>query len=158
VVAQARGIGRASQRRFRVQALEWASGQAASARPARLHEGPDYVIPDVKLRNLRADARHDPSDLVPEHSWPGNDVVVGEQQIGVTETRGLHVYEDFAPDGSCEVYVLEVETTTECVEYHRLHMSRPYRPKPLATSDSADLSCHADGNTSKTSLLSDPSR
>ncbi len=97
VAAQTRGIGGPAQRRLRMLALEGAARQTSSAPAARLRERPDDVISDTELRDVGTDCSHDSRDLVAEHRRRRNDVVRGEEQVGVTQPGRLHVDENFAP-------------------------------------------------------------
>jgi hypothetical protein len=80
------------------------------------------VIPDTELLDIGADSSHDPRDLVAQHGWHRNDIVCGEQQVGVTQPRGSHVDEDLAPDRCSNVHVLEFKPATEFVNYKCLHV------------------------------------
>src|SRR4029077_11227669 len=95
IAAEARGIGRPAQRRFRMSALEGAAGETSSARPARLRERTHDVIADTQLRDVGADCRHDPCDLVTKYRRRWNEIMSSEQQVGVTQPRRSHVDEDF---------------------------------------------------------------
>ena len=122
ISGQTRGIGRSAHCRLRMSALEGPAGQTLSARPARLREGAYDVISDADLRNVGSDCGHDPCDLVTEHGGRRNEIVSGEQQVGVTQPGRSHVDEDFAPDRRGDVHVFEIKTVTECVQYKRLHV------------------------------------
>jgi hypothetical protein len=80
------------------------------------------VISDTKLCDLRADCSYDSRNLVTEHRRRWNDIVGGEQKVGMTQPRRLHVDEDFASDRGSDINVLEIEPTTECVDYKCLHL------------------------------------
>ena len=58
------------------------------------------MISDTELRDVGADCSDDPGDLVAEHRRRRNEIVRGEQQVGVTEPGGLHVDQNFAPIGA----------------------------------------------------------
>jgi len=96
-----------------MSALEGPAGQTLSARPARLREGAYDVISDADLRNVGSDCGHDPCDLVTEHGGRRNEIVSGEQQVGVTQPGRLHLDENFAPNRHGDVHILEVEPATE---------------------------------------------
>ena len=49
----------------------------------------------------------------------------GKEQVSVTQPGGLYVYENFVTNGRGDVHILEVEPTTDSVEYKRLHMRPP---------------------------------
>jgi len=121
VATQARRIVWSAQGRFWVLALERSAGETSSARAARLRKSPDDVIADAGMRDIRTDCRHDPRDFVTQHRRCRRDVVSGKQQIGVTESRGFHVDEDFASDRRSDVNVLKIKPTTERVQDKRFH-------------------------------------
>jgi hypothetical protein len=83
------------------------------------------VISDTDLRNIGTDCGRDPRDLVTEHRGCRNEIVSGEEQVGVTQPGRLHVDENFAPNRRCDAHILEIEPTTECVKYKRLHVRPP---------------------------------
>jgi hypothetical protein len=97
VAAQARRIPRPPQRCFRVPTLEGASGLASRARSTRLHKRAHDMIADAELCDIRANLGDDPRDLMAEYCR--NDIVRGEQKIGVTQPGCLHLNENFAPNG-----------------------------------------------------------
>jgi len=78
------------------------------------------VISDTKLRDVRTHCSHDPRNLVTKHGWRRNDVVSSEQQVGVAQPRRLHVDENLASYGRDDVHILEIEPSTECIEYECL--------------------------------------
>jgi hypothetical protein len=80
------------------------------------------VIADLDLRDVRSGCCHDPGDLMTEHARSGNDIVRSEKQISMAKPRRLYLDENLAPDRRGNVYVLEFESTTECVNYKRLHL------------------------------------
>ena len=80
------------------------------------------MISDTELRDVRTYFSHYPRNLVTKHRRHWNDIVSSEQQVGVTQPRGLHVDEDFASDRRGDVDVLEIEPATECVNYKCLHL------------------------------------
>ena len=62
----------------------------------------------------------------------------GEQYVGVTQPGGLHVDENFASNRRGDVHILEVEPTTDTIEYKRLHPRLPYsRFEPTSRSRAA---------------------
>jgi len=110
-----------AQCRLRVLALERAAGETSGARAARLRQRPHDVIADVHLRDVRTDRSHDSGDLVTQHRRCRRDVVSGKQQIGVTESRSLHVDEDFASHRRSDVNVLEIKPTAQRVQDQCFH-------------------------------------
>ena len=80
------------------------------------------VVANLNLRDVGTYRGDDPRDLVAEHARSWNDIVRSEKQIGVTQPRRSHLDEDFAPDRRGNVYVLDFEATTECLNYKRLHL------------------------------------
>jgi len=55
------------------------------------------VVSDVELRDVTTHGCHDPGDLVTQHGGRRNNVVCGEQQVGVTQPRSLHFDENLTP-------------------------------------------------------------
>jgi hypothetical protein len=117
-------------------ALEGAAGETPRARSARLRERSYNVISDVDLHDIGTYFGNDPGDLVTKHRRNRNDIVSGEEQVGVTQPGRLHVDEDFVPNRRGDVYNLEVESTTKRVNYKRIHVwpptvafNRPSAPK-----------------------------
>jgi hypothetical protein len=106
-------------------ALEGAAGETSRARSARLRERSYDVISDADLRDIGTYFGNDPGDLVTKHRRGWNDIVRGEEQVGVTQPGRLHVDENFVPNRRGDVYNLEVEPTTERVNYKRLHVWPP---------------------------------
>jgi len=51
----------------------------------------DHVISDAELRDVRSNLCHNPCNLVAQHGWHRDDVVRGEQQVGMTHPRRPHV-------------------------------------------------------------------
>jgi hypothetical protein len=109
-------------------AVEGAPGQAPRARSARLCQRAYDVISYMDLANIRSNGSHDPRDLMTEHARKRNDIVSGEQQVGVAQPGRLHVDESFAPNRRGDLHNLEVEPTTECVNYKRIHVWPPTVP------------------------------
>ena len=126
IAAQARRFGRSAQCRRRMSALEGSAGQTPSARPACLGERTHDVISNADLRYVGADCRHNPGDLVTKHSGRRNEIVSSKEQVSVTQPGRLYVYENFVTNGRGDVHILEVEPTTDSVEYKRLHVRPPY--------------------------------
>jgi hypothetical protein len=91
------------------------------------------VISDADLRYVGADCRHDPSDLVTKHRRRRNEIVGGKEQVSVTQPRRSYVYENFVPNGRGDVHILDVEPTTDSVEYKRLHVRPPASLQSLRT-------------------------
>ena len=83
------------------------------------------VISDTDLRYVGADCGNDPGDLVAKHGRRRNEIVSGKEQVSVTQPGRLYVDENFVANGRGDVYILEVEPTTDSVEYKRLHMRPP---------------------------------
>jgi hypothetical protein len=63
-----------------------------------------------------------------KHRRGRNNIVSGEEQVSVTQTGRLHVDENFAPNGRGDIYVLEIEPTTERIQHKRLHVWPPAVP------------------------------
>jgi hypothetical protein len=80
------------------------------------------VISDTELRDVRTDCGHDPRDLVTKHRWRWNDIASSEQKVGMTQPGRSHLDENFAPNRRGDVHVLEIEPSTECVNYKCLHL------------------------------------
>ncbi len=124
-----------------VFALEGAAGKTSRAGPARLRERTYDMISDADLSDVGSDCGHDARNFVTKHRWGGDEIVSGEEQVGVTQPGRLHVHENFAPDRRSDVNVLEVEPTTECVEYKCLHVWPPNRSVEPAYRSSRFDSC-----------------
>jgi hypothetical protein len=92
----------------------------------------------MELRDLRADFRHDPADFMAKHGRCREDRVGGEEQVSVAEPGGSHVNQDLAPEGRGDVHVLEIEPTTDRVDYKRLHVRPPGVRTDLAFQSSGD--------------------
>jgi hypothetical protein len=99
VAAQALRLPWPPQRCFRVLTLEGAAGLASRARSTRLHKRAHDMIAGAELCDIRANLGDDPRDLMAEYRWKRNDIVRGEQKIGVTQPGRLHLNENFAPNG-----------------------------------------------------------
>ena len=62
----------------------------------------------------------------------------GKEQVSVTQPGGLYVDENLVPNGCGYVHILEVEPTTDTIEYKRLHPWPPYsRFEPTSRSRAA---------------------
>ena len=80
------------------------------------------MIADTELRDIRADFRHDPRDLVAKHGGCREYRVGGEEHVSVAQPGGLYVDQNFAAYWLSDVHVLEIEWTTDCVYDKRLHV------------------------------------
>jgi hypothetical protein len=80
------------------------------------------VIADSELCDVKTDCSYDPRNLVTKYSRHWNNIVSGEQKVGMTQARGLHIDENFAPNRGGNVHVLEVEPATKCVNYKCLQL------------------------------------
>ena len=80
------------------------------------------MIPDTELRGVGTDCEHVPCDLVTQHRRRRNEIVSGEQQVGVTQPRRSHVDQNFAPNRRGDIHVLEIEPATKCVKHKCLHV------------------------------------
>ena len=56
-----------------------------------MRERADDVIADTELRDIRANFRHNPGDLVAKHRRCREYRVLGEEQVRVTEPGRLHI-------------------------------------------------------------------
>jgi hypothetical protein len=83
------------------------------------------VISDTHLRDIGTDGSHNPRNLVTKNRGRRYDIVSSEKQVGVTQPRGLYVDEDLASDRRSDVNVFEIEASSECVKYKRLHLWPP---------------------------------
>ena len=83
------------------------------------------MISNTELSDVGADLSDDSRNLVAEHRRHRNDVVRGEQQVGVTEPGRLHVDQNFAPNRCGDVDVFEIESASECIDDKRFH---PWHP------------------------------
>jgi hypothetical protein len=57
------------------------------------------MIADAELCDIQANLGDDPTHLMAKYCWKRNDVVRGQQKIGVTQPGRLHLDEDFAANG-----------------------------------------------------------
>ena len=99
---------------------------APRTRTAGLSERAYDVIPNTELRDFKTDFRHDPRNLMAKHGRCREDRVRGEEQVSVTQPGRSHIDQNFAANRRGDVYVLEIELTTDCVKYKRLHVRPPY--------------------------------
>jgi hypothetical protein len=83
------------------------------------------VISDADLRDIGTYFGNDPGNLVTKHGRSRSDIVSGEQQVGVTQPRRLHIDENFASYRLGNVHILEFEPSTDCIKYKRLHVRPP---------------------------------
>ena len=63
----------------------------------------------------------------------------GKEQVSVTQPGGLYVDENLVPNGCGDFHILEVEPTTDSVEYKRFHVRPPASLPSLRT----DLACQS---------------
>jgi hypothetical protein len=103
-------------------ALKGTTRETSSTSSACLHERPYDVVTDLDLCDVGTYRCHDPRDLMTQHRRHRRNIVGGEEQVGVTQPGRSHVDENFAADRRGNVYVLEFESTAECVNYKRLHL------------------------------------
>jgi hypothetical protein len=80
----------------------------------------------MELLDFGADFSHNPGDFVAQHGWHGNDVVCGEQHVGVTQPGGLHIDQNFAPYWRGNVHVVGLEPAAKCVNDKCLHEATFY--------------------------------
>ena len=83
------------------------------------------MITNTELRDVGTDLSDDSRHLVAEHRRRRNDVVRGEQQVGVTEPGRLHVDQNFAADRRSDVDVFKIKSVAERVDDERFH---PWHP------------------------------
>jgi hypothetical protein len=76
----------------------------------------------MDLADFRSHFSHDPCNLMTEHTGKRSDIVCSEQQIGVAQPRRLHVDQNFASHRRSNVHILEIEPSTDCVNYKALHV------------------------------------
>jgi hypothetical protein len=84
------------------------------------------MIPNTELSDIGADLSDDSRHLVAEHRWRRNDVVRGEQYVGVTESGRLHVDQNFAPHRGSDIDVFKIKSVSECIDDERFHPRHPY--------------------------------
>jgi hypothetical protein len=112
-------------------ALEGATEETSRAYSARLRERAYDVTSDADLRDIGSYFSNDPGDVVTKHRRGRNNIVSGEEQVGVTQPGRSHVDEDFVPNRRGDVHILEVEPASKRVYYKRLHVWPPtvvFRP------------------------------
>jgi hypothetical protein len=95
--------------------LERAARQASGARAARLREETHDVIADADLCDVGADGSHDPRDFVAQDRRCRDEVVRGEQKVGVTQPGRSNVDESLASHRGGDVDVLELEPAADGV-------------------------------------------
>src|SRR5260370_31111061 len=115
--------------------LEGAARETSSARSARLRQRTYDVISDTELRDVRTHFSHYPGNLMTKHRRRWNDIVSSKKQVGVAQPRGLHVDQDFASHRRCDVNVLEIEASTECIKDKCLHLCLPFMTSGLLPTD-----------------------
>ena len=57
------------------------------------------MIADSELCDIRANLDHDSGNLMAEYCWKWNDIVGGEQKIGMTKPGRTYLNKNFAPNG-----------------------------------------------------------
>jgi hypothetical protein len=67
-----------------VPALKGTAGQTSSAGPAGLRKRTDDMIANADLCDVGTGCDDDPRELVTKHRWRRNEIVSGEEQVGVT--------------------------------------------------------------------------
>src|SRR5579871_854673 len=75
----------------------------------------------MELRHVRTHRSHDPGNLVTKHRRRRDDIVSSKQQVGVAQARCLHIDENFASYRRGDLNVLEIESSTDRIEYKGLH-------------------------------------
>ena len=104
-------------------ALEGAAGEASRARSARLRERSYDVISDADLRDIGTYFGNDPGDLVTKYRRGWNDIVRGEEQVGVTQPGRLHVDENFATSWRGDLHVFEIKPTAQRIQDECFHFT-----------------------------------
>ena len=79
----------------------------------------------MELRDIRTHCSHDPRNLVTKHCWERDNIVSSKQQIGVAQARRLYFDENFVSYRRGNLNVLEIESSTECINYKCLHLALP---------------------------------
>src|SRR5260370_26433629 len=97
------------------------AGLAPRTQTAGLSERAYDVIPNAEFRDIGADFRHYPRDLMAKHGRCREDRVRGEEQVSMAQPGRSHIYQNFAPNRRGDVHILEIETTTPCVKSSRRH-------------------------------------
>src|SRR5258707_5624967 len=77
----------------------------------------------MELRDIRTYRSYDPRNLVTKHRRHRDNIVSSKQQIGVAQARRLHIDENFASYRRGNLNVLEIESSTECINYKCLHLA-----------------------------------
>src|ERR1700730_15172127 len=77
----------------------------------------------MELRDIRTSRGYDPRNLVTKHRRHRDNIVSSKQQIGVAQARRLHIHENFASYRRGNLNVLEIESSTECINYKCLHLA-----------------------------------
>src|SRR5260370_6916038 len=92
----------------------------------------------MELRDIRTYRSYDPRNLVTKHRRHRDNIVSSKQQIGVAQARRLHIDENFASYRRGNLNVLEIESSTECINYKCLHLAPLHT---LSASGRAVISC-----------------
>ena len=79
----------------------------------------------MELRDIRTYRSYDPRNLVTKHRRHRDNIVSSKQQIGVAQARCLHIDERFASYRRGNLNVLEIESSTECINDKCLHLALP---------------------------------
>src|ERR1700757_3327465 len=106
--------------------LEGPPRETSSANSAALRQRTYNVISDTELRDIGTHSNHNSGNLVAEYRGRGDNIVSGKQHVGVAQARCLHVDEDFASYWRGDLNLLEIEFSTEFIEYERLHLRPPH--------------------------------
>src|SRR5260370_19407660 len=96
------------------------AGLAPRTQTAGLSERAYDVIPNAEFRDIGADFRHYPRDLMAKHGRCREDRVRGEAQVSMAQPGRSHIDQNFAPNRPCDVHILQIEPTNDCVKYKRL--------------------------------------
>jgi hypothetical protein len=121
-----------------VLALKGTARLTLGTRTARLSERTYDVIPDTEVRDIGAEFRHYPRDLVAKHGRCWEDSVGGEEKVSVTQPGRSHIDQNFAPNRRGDVHVLEIEPTTDCVKHKRFQVRPSYVPTDLTFQSGRD--------------------
>jgi hypothetical protein len=103
-------------------ALEGAARETSSAPSACLRERPYDVIADMDLRDVRTCCCNDPRDLMTQNRRRRRDIVIGEQEVRMTQARRLHVDENLAAFWRGDVHVFQFKPSTDRINYKCLHL------------------------------------
>ena len=79
------------------------------------------MMADSELFDIRSDRRDGPRHFVAENGWHRNDIVRGEQQVGMAQPGRAHIDQHFASNRSCDLKVLQIEPVPQRVNDHCLH-------------------------------------